>query len=47
LIEAKKGGASGLFLTKPLLLKNSDGTETFDSEYIYKNGAFHEQYDKP
>lgn len=47
LIEAKKGGSSGLFLTKPLLLKNPDGTDTFDSEYIYKNGAFHEQYDKP
>ena len=47
LIEAKKGGSAGLFLTKPLLLKNPDGSDTFDSQYIYKNGAFHEQYDKP
>lgn len=47
LVEAKKGGASGLFLTKPLLLKNPDGTDTYDTQYIYKNGAFDEQYDKP
>ncbi|MBR6767937.1 MAG: methyltransferase [Clostridia bacterium] len=47
LIEAKKGGASGLFLTKPLLLKNSDGTDSPDMKYIYENGVFHEQYDKP
>ena len=47
LIEAKKGGASGLYLTKPLLLKNEDGSNTTDIEYIYENGAFHEHYDKP
>ena len=47
LIEAKKGGSAGLFLTKPLLLKKKDGSDTLDSQYIYKNGAFHEQYDKP
>ena len=47
LIEAKKGGAAGLFLTKPLLLKNADGTDSSDMKYIYENGAFHEQYDKP
>jgi len=47
LIEAKKGGASGLFLTKPLLLKNLDGTDSPDMKFIYENGVFHEQYDKP
>ena len=47
LIEAKKGGAAGLFLTKPLLLKNADGSDSPDTKYIYENGVFHEQYDKP
>ena len=47
LVEAKKGGASGLFLTKPLLLKNLDGTDSPDMKYIYERGVFHEQYDKP
>lgn len=47
LIEAKKGGSPGLFLTKPLLLKNADGSDSSDMKYIYERGVFHEQYDKP
>jgi len=52
LLEAKKNAAPGLFLTKPLFIYR-DGMEqknenyTDDMNYIYKNGAFHEQYQKP
>lgn len=52
LLEAKKHGAPGLFLTKPLIIyragmeqKNENYTD--DMKYIYENGAFHEQYQKP
>ncbi len=47
LVEARKGGSVGLFVTKPLLLATGDGISTADIDYIYKNGAFHEQFDRP
>ncbi|MBR6795272.1 MAG: methyltransferase [Clostridia bacterium] len=47
LVEAKKGGSVGLFVTKPLLLKDPDGNNTPDLDYIYENGVFHEQFDRP
>lgn len=46
LCEAKKGASPGLFMTKPLILTES-GRNTADTDYIYENGAFHEQYQKP
>ena len=52
LLEAKKHGAPGIFVTKPLMIyregmeqKNENYTD--DMKYIYENGAFHEQYQKP
>lgn len=47
LVEAKKGGLPGLFVTKPLLLKDADGNNTLDIEYIYQNGVFHEDFTRP
>lgn len=52
LLEAKKHGAPGLFLTKPLIiyragLEQKNENYTDDMKYIYENGAFHEQYQKP
>ncbi|MBQ3065753.1 MAG: methyltransferase [Clostridia bacterium] len=46
LCEAKKGAAPGMFVTKPLLLYEN-GTDSDEIRYIYENGAFHEQYQKP
>lgn len=46
LVEAKKGAAPGMFVTKPLIL-SENGQDTADTAYIYENGAFHEQYQKP
>lgn len=46
LVEAKKGAAPGMFVTKPLIL-SENGQDSADTAYIYENGAFHEQYQKP
>lgn len=52
LLEAKKHAAPGMFLTRPLIIyregfeqKNENYSD--DMNYIYENGAFHEQYQKP
>ena len=47
LVEAKKGAAPGMFVTKPMLLSDTDGNESAAYRYIYENGAFHEQYQNP
>lgn len=52
LLEAKKCGAPGMFVTKPLIiyragLEQKNENYTDDMKYIYENGAFHEQYQKP
>ncbi len=51
LIEARKGGAGGVFVTKPLLLNDilDDGRKipSKDIEYIYTNGEFDEQFERP
>ena len=52
LLEAKKNGAPGMFVTKPLIiyragLAQTNENYTDDMNYIYENGAFHEQYQKP
>ena len=47
LLEAKKGAAPGLFVTKPLILANSDGAMTKELSDIYENGVFNEQYERP
>lgn len=47
LIEAKKGGGVGLYLTKPLLLCHEDGSSTEEIRFIYENGVFHEQFERP
>ena len=47
LVEAKKGAAPGMFVTKPLLLTDENGGESAECRYIYENGAFHEQYQNP
>ena len=42
LIEAKKGGKSGLFLTKPLIIYDDASHKNYspDMEYIMENGSF-------
>jgi len=45
LIEGKKGAASSIFVTKPLIL-TTDGNDSDDMKYIYENGDFNEQYEK-
>lgn len=53
LVEAKKGASSGLYLTKPLILREKakqEGAgyvETSDFRYIYDNGRFGEEYERP
>lgn len=47
LLEAKKGGAVGLFVTKPLLLKNAAGEDSADVKSIYENGEFDKAYERP
>lgn len=47
LVEGKKGGSSGVFFTKPLIIyKNTGGEYTDELKYIYENGEFDEQYQK-
>ncbi len=52
LVEAKKGGADGIFLTRPLIIYKdksdfSDANYTDDMKYIYEHGDFNEFYKKP
>lgn len=50
LLEAVKGGSVGLYVTKPLLLNRQiEGKllPTEDIRYIYENGVFHEQFERP
>lgn len=47
LLEAKKGAAPGLYMTKPLILTDRDGNESDELANIYKNGAFDERYERP
>ena len=51
LLEAKKNGAPGIFVTKPLIIYRSGKPQTNDNytddmKYIYENGAFHELYQR-
>ena len=51
LLEAKKNGAPGIFVTKPLVIYQSgkpqtNANYTDDMKYIYENGAFHELYQR-
>ena len=51
LLEAKKNGAPGIFVTKPLIIYQSGKPQTGenytdDMKYIYENGAFHELYQR-
>ncbi len=52
LIEAKKGGADGIFLTRPLIIYKdksdlSDANYTDEMKYIYEHGDFNEYYKHP
>ncbi len=46
LFEAKKGARQSLFVTPPLILKNSDGSQSDDIKFIYDNGEFDEKFKK-
>lgn len=46
LVEARKDGASSVYITPPLLLKR-DGVDTEDAVYIYENGAFPKKFLAP
>ena len=51
LLEAKKGGAPGMTVTKPLIIYKDGAPQTNenytdDMKYIYENGAFHELYQR-
>ena len=51
LLEAKKNGAPGIFVTKPLIIyqngkPQTNANYTDDMKYIYENGAFHELYQR-
>ena len=51
LLEAKKNGAEGMMVTKPLIiykegLPQTNENYTDDMNYIYQNGAFHELYQR-
>ncbi len=51
LLEAKKNGGHGIFVTKPLIIYQSGKPQTNenytnDMKYIYENGAFHELYQR-
>ena len=52
LMEAKKGGADGIFCTRPLIIYKdktsfSDANYTEEMKYIYNHGDFNEFYKKP
>lgn len=51
LLEAKKNGSPGIFVTRPLIIYQSGKPQTNenytdDMKYIYENGAFHELYQR-
>ncbi len=51
LLEAKKNGAEGMMVTKPLIIYKPNCPQTNeyytdDMNYIYQNGAFHERYQR-
>ncbi len=48
IIEARRGGGVGTYLTKPLLIYNSDthSEYTDDMKYIYNNGSFPNEFYK-
>ena len=46
LIEAKKDGAEGLYLTPPLILKH-DGKDSDEITYIYETGSFPKKFYTP
>lgn len=45
LLEAKKGGKPGMFITPPLILKD-DGKDTKDMTYILENGKLPAAYER-
>lgn len=47
LVEAKKGAAPSLFVTKPLILCDSEGNESDTIKKIYEIGGFDKQYERP
>ena len=47
LLEAKKGASSGMFVTRPLILTEKDGTSTETCKNIYENGVFETYYERP
>ncbi len=52
LVEAKKGGADDIFVTRPLIIYKdksdfSDANYTDDMKYIYEHGDFDEYYKRP
>ena len=47
LIEAKKGASHGIFITKPLVMQNEDGSDSADMKYIYQNGEFDVDFKNP
>ncbi len=47
LCEGRRGGAPGLFYTKPLILYESGENYTDDLKRIYERGEFDESYRKP
>ena len=46
LVEAKKGGKSGLFVTRPLIIYENEAHKSYspDMEYIMENGSFPNGY---
>ncbi len=47
LVEAKKGAAAGLYMTKPLILTDCNGNNSAELTNIYDNGVFDERYERP
>ncbi|MBQ8697119.1 MAG: methyltransferase [Clostridia bacterium] len=45
LIEGRKGGGEGLFVTKPLFIKDA-GEDSREIRYMYENGEFSDGYRK-
>lgn len=47
LCESKKGAASGMYVTPPLIMYSSGTEYTETLKKIYETGEFHESYQKP
>lgn len=45
LVEGKKGGGEGLFVTRPLFIKEN-GADSADIRYIFENGSFEDGFRK-